>query len=222
MYPICFAAGFAAGILFLSEAQGEPLHDNAEAVTIPLDEIWAYEMPGTRSVRRLEPQQNYVQLPTLDELIRDSLVARIQHVLLNRPNDGKSAGPAFVVSGHGKEALKNAADVITKKAEAPGILPPNVNLTLIFYSYSCGRYVWIDSVRRSTNQIVINYRFVSHRTNESTAHFALIPLGKLRKGIVQVEVKQLPPSSIDRFARVSPMPDPKRVVCDSFSFQVGE
>ncbi len=220
MNRVSLICGITIGLLLNDFVVAETTDDQPKE--IPLDTIWAAGMPGTQSVRKLEPNPNYTQLPTSEELIRDSLVARIQHILSDRPIEGEKAGEAFVVVGGGKDALKKAADVLSGKAKPPNLVPTEADLTLVFYSYRCGRYVRLDSVERTADRIVIKYRFVSHRTSESTTHFALIPLGKMRKGAVQVEIKQLPPTTIDEPDRVSPMPDPQRIVCDSFSFRVGE
>jgi hypothetical protein len=101
--------------------------------TIALDKIWAEYMPGTRNVRELESVPEYVELPTLETLLRDSLVARISHALSDRPTEGEKAGPAFIVTGTGKEALRKTADVLTKKVEPAETFPPNIDLTFVFY-----------------------------------------------------------------------------------------
>lgn len=217
MYQTLLAVAFFTTLL----AGGAANRAQADSKTIPLDQIWGYQMPGTRDVRELEPARNYDQLPSLEKLLSDSLVARVQHALMDRPAEGKQAGPAFVVQGSGKAALTNAARVLTGKEKRVETFPPDTDLTLVFFSYRCGQYVWLDSVERTPNRITIGYRFVTHRTRESTMHFALIPLGKLPKGTIQVEIKQLPPVSIDG-DQIPTVPDLQRVVCGSFSFDVGE
>ncbi len=187
---------------------------------IPLHEIWAYKMPGTRDVRELEPKPEIAA--TIDELARHSDVWKILKVLDGRPKEGEKAGPAFVVVGTGREALVNAAVVITnlmKEKESPTAVPPNTDVSLMFYSHLCGRYVQLVSVELSPQLITIRYRFVDHVQQIMTAHFALVPLGKLREGKVQVKVEQLPP--IDECGQpVAPLGDPLRFVSQSFSFAV--
>jgi hypothetical protein len=212
-YVTCVSA-----LLVTSWVSGE---DDDPAATIPLDRIWAYNMPGTKSVRELEPQHNYDQLPSQEQLLRDSSIARIQHALLDRPAEGELAGPAYLVTGTGKQALEKVADIVTKKIEPTQVLSADTDLTAVFYSYRCGQYVWIDSVKKTNNQITIRYRFVAHRTRESTTHFALIPLGKLPVGTFHVEIEELPPATLNDDP-TTPIQDPQRIVCDSFSCQIGE
>ena len=187
------------------------------ASLIPLDQIWAYDMPRTRDVRELEPKAN----PTLsiEELTRRLDVWKILKVLKDRPSEGETAGSAFVVLGVGKEALKNAEAVFSSGKDTRKVLPADTELSLVFYSYMCGRYVRLVSVERSPNQITVKYQFVAHQTENMSTHFALIPLGKLSAGTFQVKIEQLEP--IDEQGRsVAPISNPQRLVCDSFSFDV--
>lgn len=89
---ILVAMLFAAGTTAI--AQEKP-------VEIPLTEIWAYKMLGTRDVRELESVPK--GLPN-DELFRRSLVYQIHRARHKaRPKEGASG---FAVSGTAQEALK--------------------------------------------------------------------------------------------------------------------
>jgi len=188
-----------------------------DASLIPLDQVWAYGMPGTRDVRELEPKAD----PNLsiEELYRRLDVWKILKVLNRRPKEGEKAGPGFTVAGTGKEALENAEDVFTSGKEAPRVFPPDAELTLVFYSHMCGRYVRVVSVEQSPESITVKYQLISHMTAEMTTHFALIPLGTLPEGMYQVKIEQLEPVD-ERGRPVSPIRDPQQLVCDSFSFTV--
>jgi hypothetical protein len=195
----------------------------AKPKAIPLDEIWAYQMPDTRDVTELQPKIPDPGKLSKEELFRKSPILQIQRSLNERPKEGEKAGPAFVVVGTGEEALKNAHSVFVKKDEKEPVrfFPSDTDLSLVFYSYMSGRYVHIKSVEQSDKLITVKYQFVSHQTQEVTHHFALIPLGKLSPGTVQVKIKELPPVN-EQNEEVERIPSPKSIVCDSFSFRVKE
>ena len=98
----------ASSIQLVSIKNDEPAKKTDK---IALSDIWAYEVPGTKDVRKLEPDLPK-GLPN-EELIRRSSVVQMHKLLLNPPQKGKSAGSAFVVNGTGKEALKQAVQVLS-------------------------------------------------------------------------------------------------------------
>jgi hypothetical protein len=205
-------------LLLVSSASGEAPKEEAKTQTIPLDQIWAYKMPGTRDVRELEPKPK--SAATIDELARQSDFWKIMKVLDRRPKEGEKAGHAFVVVGTGKQALKNASAVFVEKdKDRPTIVPAETDLSIVFYSHNCGRYVRLVNVEQSPQLISVKYQFVNHVQQEMTRHFALIPIGKLPEGNVHVKIKEVPPVD-ERGQRVAPLRDPLRLVSGSFSFAV--
>ena len=179
----------------LAEAQVE--QPNAKAIS--LDQIWAFKMPGTRDVRELEPKPDTKSMTTMDQVedyFRGSSVHQILRVLSNRPTKKSyyPAGPVFAVAGTGKEALKNAQAVFaTLESKYPDPrLAADTEVSLVFYSYSTGRYVQLVSVEQAARTITINYRLVQHMSCDMSTHFALIPVGELPAGRVQVKVSELP------------------------------
>jgi hypothetical protein len=187
--------------------------------TIPLDQIWGYELPGTRNIRELEPKRATGNFSN-EALIRDSRVLHIYKALHIRPKQNEKAGPAFAVVGTGEVALKNAHEIIlTKdKQEPPRVHPAGEELSLVFYSYMSGRYVRLVNVRRTDRLVEVDYRIVSHLTSDSTVHFALIPLGKFPPGAVHVRIQQVQP--VDDSGQPVPLRDERNIVCDSFTFSV--
>ncbi len=184
-----------------------------EAQTIPLNEIWAWRMPGTLDVGKLDA----VKTPT--EITQHPIINEITRILAHRPEEGQKAGAAFVVRGVGKEALKNAYAVLAKKKKAADVMPIDTDLSVVFYSYMCGRYVRIVSVEQSENVIKVQYRFVMHSTAEMTSHFALIPLKHPPKGLIEVRIQEVSP--IDERGEATPsIPEPLRIIPDSFLFEV--
>jgi hypothetical protein len=193
-----------------------------DAKLIPLDQIWAYEMPGTRDIRELEPLD--VHDPSFKELYSQSRLRKIARFLSTYvPESGAKAPPAFVVIGEHKEALSNASAVFSKqqlKQTKNQSVPRDTNLFLVFYSYVTGWQSQINSIERSSNQITVRYQFISPREpSAATPRFALIPIGKLSPGRVQVEIKELPPVDYQG-EPVMPTQKSERFVCGSFSFDV--
>jgi hypothetical protein len=196
-----------------------------ETVEIPLSEIWGYRLPGTNDIRKLEQKPaNYNEL-TPEQIAKSSLIEQIRRTLSHRNRlNNDDAGTAFVVKGTGKVALENAYDVFTGQADREKSFSGNEEITLVFYTYTCGRYVRLDKISRQGNEITIDYHFESHNTLEMTSHFALIPLQRLSPGRIHVKVNQIPGNGPQWGPPASPLESGKvsQIVCKSFDFQVAE
>jgi hypothetical protein len=202
----------AAALPLSAPALAEPTDQrpDAEAITIPLDQIWAYDMPGTRDIQKFERHGH------------SELLEAIRRTLSTRPPQGKTARAGFAVVGDGPDALPDIHAVLVEGKKPRENFPPDSDLTLVFFSYQFGFYVHLHSVSLRGDFIEIQYRFVPHKTKEVTEHFALIPVGKLRPSKVQVDVLQLPMAQEFASAGWKPVNDDvvRRIVCQSFSFVV--
>jgi len=196
---------------------------DAQPATIPLDQIWALDMPGTKNVRKL--QDIPLGLPN-DELLRQSLVRQIEVALHRRnlPQAGEPPRPILVVKGSGLDALREAARIFKEmnelktQKEAELLQPLDSEISLVFYSYLCGHYVHLTEVERLKNVITVKYRFVTHTTANMSTHFAIIPLGKNMRGTVKVKVIQEPSVDCDGdVTKTSPIS--RTLICDSMSFR---
>jgi hypothetical protein len=176
---------------------------------IPLKEIWALDMPGTRDIRELDPR-------TTEE---PTAITKINRVFFTKLDEGTEPGKCFLVKGKGREALENAEKVLVCNEPRLKSAPQGAALSLVFYAHPAPGYVHLDSVEYSKGLIAINYQVVIHPETNATSHFALIPLptdlppGKLAIKAVQVPAKD----------NKVPMPDPKRTeraVCESCSFAI--
>jgi hypothetical protein len=175
---------------------------------IPLKEVWALNMPGTKDVNELDPYDG-------DE---PTAVTKINRVFFTKMDEETPPGKCFIVPGVGEEALKNAADVLVCNEPRPKGVPLGDPASLVFYSHPAPGYVQLDSIELSGALITINYRVAVHDTANVTAHFALIPLRDLSEGKYAVKLNQVAAKG----TRVA-MPDPKRTeraVCDPCSFLV--
>ena len=194
---------------------------DSPTVTIPLKDIWAWEMPGTQDVRNLEPNNygpNTKQHSSEEraKLEKAALAEQIREALSGYPwlptagakiTDLKSG---FAVSGIGFEALQKAKRTLADKKEPSESFPADQDISVIFFSRIFGDYCHLDHVTRTGNHIEIAWRFVQHGNDWATEHFAIIPLGKLLPGQYEVKILQLQ----------KPSDWGAKIVCKSFSFSV--
>lgn len=180
-----------------------------EVIKIPLSEIWAFDMPGTKDIGELS-----IQDPNPKEVRR----------LLRKPKPKiESVRPAFAVQGTGREAFRNRNEVLVEGKEPQHIFDTNKEISIVFFSHEDNWYVHLQSVLRKGKIITVNYKFISHETQETTHHFAIIPLGKLPSGTYQVDPVPIQVNSNDEPA-IHPVADEiiNRIVSGPFSFTIKE
>ncbi|MAT72420.1 MAG: hypothetical protein CMJ58_23190 [Planctomycetaceae bacterium] len=151
---------------------------------IPLKEIWAYEMPGTKRLSTATKDGKYVMENGAD-------VVYITRAMVRFQIDDKH-GQAFVVEGEGPKALPRVRKIFEGKSMPDQMFKSGMPLSLVFFTEMSGTYVFLDEVRATGRSIEIRYRFHPHRTRDATVHFALIPLGKLPPAQYEVELTQVP------------------------------
>ena len=181
---------------------------------IPLETIWALNMPGTRNVRELEPENFGKAGSGVDSNLN----------IILQPLRGLRTGqakPAFAVLGTGLDALEEARAVM-KGLNARSSFPKGSDISIVFFTHPSALYVHVHEVVKSSGLVQVRYRLVPHETKELTQHFALIPLGKLPSGRVKVEVSQSPMEQ--KFVDAGAQPPEKgwesRTISGSFEFVV--
>ncbi len=182
---------------------------------IPLDQVWAWRMPGTQPMEVGKRAGKYVseEGPLLDN-IRDYLGSKI-------PLESRPFRSGFVVYGISMEALRNAHAVLIGNEHPQETFLPGEALSLVFFSFSSTSYVQLQTVELVENRIVAHYQFAPHQTLELTKHFALIPLMNLKPGKYQVDFVRLPLA--ESFVKAGWKPRPKnaeKLVCNSFEFTI--
>lgn len=195
----------------VANATADAANEEAKSRIIALDQIWGYNLPGTRDLLKIEGRSSAKQQ-----------IEEIRDALSTPPPQGKEASAGFAVAGSGADALREAHAVLVGGKKPRQTLPQDSELSLVFFSYQFGPYVHLQKVLRRGNVIEVQYLFVPHKTEEVTEHFALIPLGKLAAGKVRVEITQLPMEK--RFVSagwndIAPEVA-RRIVCRPFSFVV--
>jgi hypothetical protein len=183
--------------------------DIEKAVMIPLDQIWAYKMPGTKDIQRLDPNPRSVFVGEIRQALKPTAKR-------------KNAGKAFAIAGTDLAALRAFHAVLVKGGSVKETFSPNSPIHVAFYSYQDGLYIHLSRVERQGGTVNIFWRPVPHETKEATEHFALIPLGKLPSGRYQVNIIQLPLSNESIDAGFHPVGNKvaEQTVCKSFSFNV--
>jgi len=196
-------------------------------VSIPLNTIWAWKMPGTKDVRKLEADCDKFKKMVADEQIQKS-VAVNTFSLLN-PNFNKDAGSVFVVDAVGLAALKQANAILAKEQEPKDNFKAGSALTLVFYAYTSSQRVHINEVLKGKNEIIVKYHFHVHGLRMSTSHYALVPLGEGLRGKIKVTIERTEDVVEKRLANSSsPIPeltrklDAKKWMSDSTVFRVLE
>ncbi|OHB74841.1 MAG: hypothetical protein A2W31_06410 [Planctomycetes bacterium RBG_16_64_10] len=201
--------------VFLTAHVGWALADESKTVAIPLDQIWAWRMPGTRDIGQLEPNK-----PA--KVACGPLVGEIRKALSATPANGKEAKPGFAVLGTGLKALRGAHAVLVKNKNPQDTFPANSEISVVFFSYQFGPYVHLEHVKRRDNVVDIAYEFVPHRTEEVTEHLALIPVGNLSSGkyYVKVDRASMEQKNAVQGFRPTTDTDARRIICHSFDFTV--
>lgn len=213
------------------------------AIEVPLDQVWGFDMPGTRDVAGITlPVVDEKKQPGIDHesyrIQRGHIVEQIRQRLTTKPGS-MNALPGFALSRAPDFYTLRAADLrlaITNKMGRPGFNPakaepsrsspltPGEEVTLVISSYPCSYFFRLKQVERNENVITVRYQFEPHYSPESTVHFALIPLGVLPIGDYKVEMEQVP---MDKkwqdagFLRVHNVRE-RQLVSLPFSFSVAE
>lgn len=179
------------------------------AEEIPLSEIWAMDMPGTKALNRNMRAGKFVseEGPLLEEIRWDK----------------PSTREGFAVVGTGMKALQNAYKVLVKNERPKNLFTTGKELSIVFFTGSLTQYIYLHDVKRNGNQIVVRYKLVPHQTLNMSKHLALIPLCDLQAGKYNVTIERLPLE--DRYVKVGwkdPPAGAEGLVSKSFSFTVEE
>ena len=196
---------FTFSVVCTNNTTSEPV----SPVEIPLDQIWASDMPGTRDIRSLDLEH----LPQPFRMISTGSISSLHRFGKERAEAG------FVVRGIGQDALVAAHKKLPNGEKPPGAVPSGTDISIVYFSYSFGSYIRLHRVERCCNTIDIRYRYDASGTEGASNHLALIPLGKLSVGECHVNMIETPPEKgMVHSADVAKLLH--RTVCQSFSFFV--
>lgn len=151
---------------------------------MPLKEIWAYQLPGTKDIEKLASDADGKLLHTIFESWHER-ADRLKYKDMSRPG--------FAVQGSGIDALKRVHKVFVEDAKPTNVFLPDEDITLVFFSEIGGNRVHIKKVERQGTKIVISYQLEPYPGGgRRYLNLALIPLGKLPAGNYRVGMRQLP------------------------------
>ena len=183
----------------------------AKTREIPLEQIWALDMPGTRNIREIDSERP-----------QDSQIEPIRKSLSSPEAKEKGRRRGFVVLGMGAVALRGAYDVFTAGMDVQDEFVEGEDISIVFFSREFARYVHLCKVERQEDIIELRYRYAPHDEAEVTEHFALIPLMRLSPGKYRVTMVKSPMAKefVDLGSRPASDLHTKGVVCEAFSFVV--
>lgn len=187
---------------------------------VPLKDVWAFDMPGTKDIRTLGSTED---LDASKEPATPAPVQRMLKVLGPQKcaKEGEQIGAMFVVEGSGLEALERAEEVLRGKSKPEKAITEGEGATLVFYACH-GRTPRLNAVEQNGNEIVVKYHIHAHRLSMSTPHFALIPLKGLSRGKVNVKIERLEDTGPNEISdRLNKQPV-DRFISGPFSFEVIE
>jgi len=181
-----------------------------DGIVIPLEEIWAYQLAGTRDVRTLDLDQLPQPLGTLS----------------TRPLDAagqQEAKPGFAVLGTGQEALVAAHTKLPAGEKPTNTFPADSEISVVYFSQGqIASSIVLERVERNGNVIDVRYSLGSDGSRISQ-NFALIPLGELPAGEYHVNMipvmseglRTQPASTATNMVAIM-----RRSVCQPFTFTI--
>jgi hypothetical protein len=137
---LCCSLGYTEEIA-VSKSDGNISEPDTKTITIPLSEIWAMDMPGTKPMIRGMREGKFVseEGPLLDIIRRRKF------------NDPAAVHNGFAVVGTGMEALKNAYNVLVKHERPKDMFTVGEDLSIVFFTWRSIRYIHLHDVKRSGN-----------------------------------------------------------------------
>jgi hypothetical protein len=220
MYRMSITSTLVFVSVVVSVVRAAPPSDKDKAVTIPLDQIWAYKMPGTRDIQELDKARPKGSGRGFVALISESSVLRAEDLKWE-----KLARPGFAVAGTGLSALAAAHDVFVANAKPHEIFSQDEEITIVFFSEPVsGDRVHVRNVERRGHNIEVQYRLEPYFEKHLSSGLALIPIGKLPVGEYHVELHQLPREKkyVERGFKPLNEEWSRKFLCKPFSFSVTE
>lgn len=175
-----------AAILLVLLVAAECIAESRKEVTTTIqpDQIWAFQMPGTRGIEKSVPQADFRRLEE---------VFKLSYARAYRREFKNISRPGFAVAGGGVSALQSALTIFEKGSKPTNKFSSEDEITLAFFSEPPkGNIVRISKVEQRDRQFEIQYQLEPDIARNSIQAFALIPLGKLRVGDYRAEMRQLP------------------------------
>jgi hypothetical protein len=209
-----------SAMIFAGGTFGEPPKVQTKSQAIPLDKVWAYEMPGTLDIQELGKGEKRKYGATLRDEIS---MAAVERLLEARKRPPTRSG--FAVSGTGLAALREAHSVFVKNATPRERFSLDDEITLVFFSETAGgNRPHLRKIRQRDNLIELYYRLEPYTEGNLWGAIALIPVGKLAAGRYHVTLHQLPTEKKFVEWGFKPLDAAwaQRFICKPFQFSVDD
>jgi hypothetical protein len=148
---------------------------NPESVEIPLSKVWGHDVEGTKPIASsVEPR--LIGQDQFERLSR-SMVATVH------------AGPAFVINGEPKQAIKSVLLV------HEGVMQPKHTFTegdlcLVVCAHGSYSEFHLDKIERGGHRIKVSWHLKRTGQEMPQWHLVLIPLSKCEPGDYDVEINR--------------------------------
>ncbi len=199
----------AAGTAQALATPGPTPLTNPSAGAIPLDEVWAVDMPGTRPINRTQAGDPPTYTAPEGQLADEILAA------LRRGASASDTGECFAVAGEGMDALRAVHAVLVGGKVRHTSFGAGEPITIAFFSYPYPSYIHLVGAEQD-QAIQLQFAVVPRETREPTANFALVPVQFAKIGTSHVGVR------LEHELAAATTPVLPRIVCRSFSFDVSQ
>jgi len=203
-------------------SEDKTLTDKSGPIAIPLGQIWALDMPGTRDLDELIPAR------IKPGSARQYELTDLRRALSPKQPVVKSAtgfATAILPSRESSYEIR-AIRAVLQSSRRSNSVPVTEKVGIVFYSNASAYRVELEKVERSGSVINIRYRLAPYQpadlSEKTLVDLALIPLGKLPAGEYRVEMTRSPMEQKHLDAGHKPVSDEQasRFVCQPFSFEV--
>ncbi len=181
-------------------SEEEPHGEPTEGRVIPLSDIWALGMPGTKPMIRVIAKDGISHVAPEGPFVQDILDA------LNSAERRHVSESGFAVRGEGMAALREVHSIIVGGQAPPTHFSAGERISLVFHSKHFGSYIHLDRVEVHEAIVDLSYRVVGHHDRYVTSHLALVPVTLEDTDDLWVAIRMsglgdAVPSTIDRLSR---------------------
>lgn len=195
------------------EPGGEPV----EPRVIPLAEIWALKMPGTKP---MEIAVGAAPDGDRDVAPEGTMVREILRAINKHEYPRRNAPPGFAVGGTGMAALREAHAVLVHGQPRRTEFRAGEEISLVFFSRNYGRYIQLNRVEHLASTVQITYDLVTHETSEVTSHLALIPITTSMQDEIRVEIRPAIDWALHSLQEASTLIHSVQTVCQSYTLEI--
>lgn len=192
-----------------------------ESVVIPLDRVWALNMPGTRDIHNLEPSVTTHQ-PEFKRLLPE-IIKAISPYEKKMPPEMTIQEPGFAIAVADEDALSEVYSILVSEMPRVDTITVDDDVSLVFFAGEFTQDVKLEKIERDGHTIKVSYSFVPRLEKFMSSQLAIIPIGKLpNAGEYKVNFDALPIDARLRIKGWQPIDEKvrKTIISQPFAFQV--